>query len=632
MSALKEILNQLKVGKCDFDYYIPSIWLGKHSNDIEKIDPYKTYSQVIESILLQKQSGQEPHFDANWSRNAIVYNMFVRYTTAFDHDNNGVLGTTENDITSNANNIRETGTFLKAIILLPYIKALGCDAVYLLPITKIGKDGNKGDLGSPYAIRNPYIIEESLADNLINADVNMQFKAFVEAAHILGLKVILEFVFRTASKDSDWIKQHPEWFYWIDEDIKDEDFHSPEFEEKDLKEILKLPKGEGRHIVPLQEYKKLYSIPPQKDNVYFVNGKITGEVQGKKVKIPGAFADWPPDDIQPAWSDVTYLRMYDYQYDKTENYNYMAYNTLRYYDPEYARTENQNNSLWQTILGIIPYYEKDFEIDGVMIDMGHALPSALKSQIIGNARKIKPEFVFWDENFTPSTDSAKDGYNAVMGNLWALIHERDGVNKIIETIKKLPPIHMMGACENHNTPRCASEKLFAKLSKQCIILTYFLPFIIPFIHNGFELGETLPINTGLNFTSDELNKYRDEKLPLFYKRSLNWTSDYSLIPFLQKLHKIRKKYILSITETAPASFNHIETSHPQVVAFSRQKILDKPELIVILNTDMEKSVNVTLDLNINTPLHDKISNNAYKLNDGKLEVTLSPGDSLVLGT
>ena len=80
----------------------------------------------------------------------MIYNLFVRTTTAFDHNGNGTL-----DLPTNAEGLRETGTFLKAMAMLPYIKRLGATTVHLLPITSIGHDGNKGTLGSPYAIRNP---------------------------------------------------------------------------------------------------------------------------------------------------------------------------------------------------------------------------------------------------------------------------------------------------------------------------------------------------------------------------------------------------------------------------------------------------------------------------------------------
>ena len=41
----------------------------------------------------------------------------------------------------------------------------------------------------------------------------------MEAAHRLGLRVVVEFVFRTAAKDGDWVKEHPEWMYWIKESV-----------------------------------------------------------------------------------------------------------------------------------------------------------------------------------------------------------------------------------------------------------------------------------------------------------------------------------------------------------------------------------------------------------------------------
>jgi len=115
---------------------------------------------------------------------------------------------------------------------------------------------------------------------------------------------------------------------------------------------------------------------------------------GTRVRIPGAFADWPPDDNQPPWTDVTYLRMYDHP-----DFNYIAYNTIRMYDVRLARPENAVASLWDSIAGVIPHYQREFGIDGVMIDMGHALPMPLKQRIVSTSREINPDFAFWDENF-----------------------------------------------------------------------------------------------------------------------------------------------------------------------------------------------------------------------------------------
>lgn len=52
-----------------------------------------------------------------WTRYAITYNMFPRLTTAFDHDGSGKLETGPN-----RGGWRDTGTLLKAIAFLPFLR------------------------------------------------------------------------------------------------------------------------------------------------------------------------------------------------------------------------------------------------------------------------------------------------------------------------------------------------------------------------------------------------------------------------------------------------------------------------------------------------------------------------------
>ena len=84
------------------------------------------------------------------------------------------------------------------------------------------------------------------------------------------------------------------------------------------------------------------------------------------------------------------------------------------------------------INNIIPYYQQEFGIDGVMIDMGHALPSELKQRMIETAREIDPDFAFWDENFKIQKSSRNDGYNAVIGHAWAVEAENNGFERTID--------------------------------------------------------------------------------------------------------------------------------------------------------------------------------------------------------
>ena len=89
---------------------------------------------------------------------------------------------------------------------LPRIKALGVDAIWLLPIHPIGTDKRKGSLGSPYAIMDYRAINPEFG----TAD---DFAALCDAAHALGLKVLIDVVYHHTSPDSVLLKTHPEYFY-----------------------------------------------------------------------------------------------------------------------------------------------------------------------------------------------------------------------------------------------------------------------------------------------------------------------------------------------------------------------------------------------------------------------------------
>ncbi len=117
---------------------------------------------------------------ADWTNGTTVYEMNVRQLTP-------------------------EGTLAAAAQQLPRLKEVGVDIVWLMPIYPIGVKERKGTLGSYYAPRkyddvNPEF--GSLED----------FDAFVQTAHSLGLKVILDWVANHTSPDSEWAEAHPDWF------------------------------------------------------------------------------------------------------------------------------------------------------------------------------------------------------------------------------------------------------------------------------------------------------------------------------------------------------------------------------------------------------------------------------------
>jgi glycosidase len=504
-----------------------------------------------------------------------VYNLFPRVTTAFNHSGNGHLL-----IGPNGDGWRETGTLLKCIAILPYIQMMGFNTVHLLPITSIGQDGKKGNLGSPYAIRNPYLIDENLTEPALDLTADQLFAGFVDAAHLLGMRVVMEFVLRTASKDSDWIREHPDWFYWIRADVPDRttrmgrtgmlnSFGQPFFAQDTLNQIhAKISGGDFNELPPPPaHYMAFYTPTPRPDQIYGAEGRYLGGLDdGTQVRIPGAFADWPPNDSQPPWSDVTYLRLYHHP-----DYNYMAYNTLRMYDNRLATPANRNLPLWDAICGVIPHYQRNFGIDGVLIDMGHALPMPLKQRMIITAREINPDFAFWDENFSISQHSSDEGYDAVVGYWMLCVHEGQSVRNMLNQMAHHPfPLPFFAAPENHNTPRAFARYGGVAYAHYALALSITIP-AIPFILSGFELGETQPINTGLGFNYEQLTQYNADRLPLFSAWEFNWTRPDNYIKSVKVALSIRKKYAALLTDNSPETFLMGYSDNPHFIVYSRRK-------------------------------------------------------------
>lgn len=635
-SALDSIEASLKQkrklrGKGRPLYFVPSLWIGEGNAKAVRVDPADFYLDIIKKVKKSKPRRQTIPVGGEWTREAVIYNMFVRTTIAFDHNANRKL-----DLPVNDDGFRETGTFLKAIALLPYIKRLGANTIHLLPITAIGQDGNKGTLGSPYAIRNPYELDENLSEPWLGVGVKTEFKAFVEAAHRIGIRVVVEFVFRTAAKDADWVKEYPYWFYWIHEGVElrdpqqpdEQKYGSPLFSAAEL-ERIHYDVREHQHdnlLPPHPVYRDFFTATPDPERVVKEDRRYVGILSsGQRVKIAGAFADWPPDDNQPPWGDVTYLRMYTHP-----DFNYIAYNTIRMYDGRLTQPQYVNRPLWDKIVGIIPYYQREFQIDGVMIDMGHALPMQLKSEIVQAARTIDPDFAFWDETFSVTRRSREEGYNAVIGFCWIDENHPARMKALCRRMASEGfPIPFFATAESHNTPRAATRTGGVTYSRWAWVINNFIP-AIPFIHSGFELAETFPINTGLDFSKEELRHLPSEKLALFSEYAYDWQSKIQFTDFAGKVAKLRAKYKNLIVDSGPQSFVMLHESNEHILAFARVSNPTGRRLAIVSNTNwasMEQSL-VRIDTRKKT-VTDLLGGKKMRVHGGQIDVRLQPGQCLV---
>ncbi|MFZ4525334.1 MAG: alpha-amylase family glycosyl hydrolase [Chlorobium sp.] len=602
-------------------YRVPGIWTGKMTG-AEQVNPGAYFGHIIEQIL--NNTGPSLPNDVDWKTNAVVYNLFIRLTAAFDHNGDGVISAEPLE-----SGFRETGTLLKAIALLPYIKNLGANTLYLLPVTEIGSQSRKGTLGSPYAIKNPRKLDPLLNEPALGLSSEILLKAFVEAAHLLDMHVVLEFVFRTTSVDSDWIRDHPEWFYWLKNSTGN--FGPPHFDHDTLNRIYEVVHRHEFHNLPAPpaEYREQFVAQPV--TVQPEGDQLSGTTEtGTPCHIASAFSDWPPDDRQPAWSDVTYLKMHIH-----DAFNYIAYNTIRMYDSALDNPETFNSGLWNEISDIIPSYQTEYQIDGAMIDMGHALPALLKRTIVLKAREQNADFAFWDENFDPTSEVRNEGFNVVFGTLPFVIHDVVFLRGLLNNLNKTGiPLPFFGTGENHNTPRVCfrypRQEAGRNYSMFILTLSAILP-AIPFLQSGMEICEWYPINLGLNFRDEDHALYPPEKLPLFSVFCYDWENSNGLTPlnsYIRKILEIRSHYLDLVLCGEPGSITIPYTSEPELFAVMRT--VANQSLLFIGNSNLYDTKTGFLEFSMeNGIMHDMISEQPFLISEHRLGVSCKPGQCML---
>ena len=116
----------------------------------------------------------------DWIRTATIYEINVRQYSA-------------------------AGNFAAVTADLPRIRDLGVNVLWLMPIHPIGEVNRKGPLGSSYAVRDYLAVNPEFG-------TEADFRAFVDAAHVQGFRVILDWVGNHTAWDNPLSTQHPDYY------------------------------------------------------------------------------------------------------------------------------------------------------------------------------------------------------------------------------------------------------------------------------------------------------------------------------------------------------------------------------------------------------------------------------------
>ena len=124
---------------------------------------------------------QNNNTHADWSYSAVLYEMKIRQLTP-------------------------EGTLRAAEGKLEFLRSMGIDAIWMMPIYPIGEEGRKGTLGSYYSIQDYCAVNPEFG-------TMEDFDSFIDKAHSLGMKVLLDWVANHTARDAKWLKtKSADWY------------------------------------------------------------------------------------------------------------------------------------------------------------------------------------------------------------------------------------------------------------------------------------------------------------------------------------------------------------------------------------------------------------------------------------
>lgn len=527
--------------------WIPEVWNECDYKEIEDSKNGEIRVNPVDFMLHQLEyvfdlSSQFFLFEHSNLDESVIYCSLVRYTSAWDYGHQGEL---------------QSGTFFRTIILLPLLKKMGVNILYLLPVTKYSRLNLKGDIGSPYAVYDLFALDEQLHDPLLDGlsdfTIHDEMAALVEACHLLDIKVVVDFIPRVTAKNSVVIEEHPDWVYWMKLDQL-EGFCPPNIPELGFFEECTPDKLETVYrSAETPNFLSKFSVPPNEMNPSLwqalkERAKETGEElltlveEEMGITTSPAHSDWI-NDVQPIWTDITFYRLYKDVSPQTKPYisadqaPYVLFDTIKC---NYYPALEPNRELWDMLIDAVTFNLETYGIDGFRIDIGHVLPTALLEEIFEKIKEIRPQAILISEDLFNRNHrkAAQTGYNIMLGSGWNIMTDIT-VDTLQGYLRELPElaIHVFACSETADTPRITSRG-GTPLARMMSVFNYFLPNAIPYLTTGMEVNEEQPLNCGLG------DNTQGAEIPraFFNKLAINWTEPKPMIPLLNQLNLYKKRH------------------------------------------------------------------------------------------
>lgn len=568
-----------------FNYTIPESWdlYGYTKRIVTKqkeyiVNPYEFTLFTLDHILANPA---QPLKNKDWYKESVLYYQITRLNTAWDHDRTSSL---EQD---NLYHLNDHGTFLKAILRLPFYQRMGINTILLSSPFQLGK-GIQHEFANPNACASFQQFDSCLKDPLLtHMTLEQQYLAFEECAHHLGFHIIWQVDFCTLARDNEYIKEHPEWFYWINK-AHLYDIHAPQVSY--LSQNC-LPEKE---IIDLIEHSEDFLYQQSKFQEVPTKGKDlnTHEKEHNLTTVP--FVHDRINSSLPIEYEYTPLRFYK---------DSISTNPITLRCDMYPGKQ-KNTSLWNMLKTSLKNVQDTYSIDGFYFTRSYLYPQELLRSLL-KIVKDKGNVVILEETNQDNIELNKFTCDGISGNSGYV--EYDVWNHQLHNFAyrlKDNQVPVFAGAEFLDTLRITQYDGYA-LASMLHVLNMFLPNTVPFYVNGMECMEPQPLllshfqNQASKNALPDLDP-RFQKQPCLDSYYFEYRSDgiYMLPNLLEQVSSIRKKYLSAIcdsTKCIPLWFNSPKDSGIGFAYKNQSSIL-----LVVANTDFNQ--NQTLSIHMDNVL------------------------------
>lgn len=597
MNTLQQLIQQLEKEADShtneiFNYALPQSWnlfgFSKTRTLRSKeilVNPYEFYLYSFKNLFYDgkgkmKKGASVPA--TGWLKKACIYAMHIRSSSAWDHDR-------DDNLKENIYGLKDNGTFLKSILLLPFYQRMGINTILLHQPFALGKTEKLHDYAAKECVKDFRRIDEELKDPLVpSMSAEEQCKAFIEACHHLGMHVILEYCPGKVSIEHVDTLTHPEYFYWIKKEALHE-YHAP------------ISYGLPQNTIPYSyALKDFYR---SDDVTAHIAQFVTHDSTIDKVVAP-LFSDQINANL-PVDHDAACFRFYEdfhlhVPHDiPKDTAPYMTQDIIRC---DLHPAKKPNAELWKTLSEHILWFQSEFGIDGIFLEKPYLLPEKLQKEMAKTAKKHKKGFVMIAEDTVHENSELwkRKGYDAISGN--SAYEETQIEDFKFHTFAyqlKGNACPMFAASEFFDSKRCSCLPDGKTLTNMLSIMNLFLPNGIPMYMNGVESYEAMPL---------QLSEYGDQKylhvLPKSDRRYFRQpfvdryyydytSSDLSVLPSLmEKANAIRKDYIDAIHR--PEACIPVWFDSPKDAGIGFTYVKDEKALLVVCNTNVHEGMHLQI--------------------------------------